>query len=814
MQPPNPDHVLRLAQELNLKVFQVAATAQLLAEGATVPFIARYRKEVTGELDEVQVLALRDRFEQLRSVDERRAAILASLKERNLLTSALEKAIQAADTLTELEDLYLPFRPKKRTRATIAKEKGLEPLADLIFAQDPATDPVAAAQTFVGREYVADDGKNQKSKLESVEDALAGARDIIAERISDDKDARARLRVRYQAEAVISSKVLIGKDALPDAAKFKDYFEWSEPLAKAPSHRILAMRRGEKEMFLMMRITLPDEMIAPAEVAPLFVKGATSRLTKPAGGASSLLPSGGPGGPAQPGAAAAAPVATTCAEQVQLAVADACKRLLCPAMETEMRLESKKRADEAAIKVFADNARELLLAAPLGQKAVMAIDPGFRTGCKVVLLDRQGKLLHNDVVYPDRHEAEAKEKLSGFAKFFQVEAVAIGNGTAGRETESFVRKLGLPPAVPIVMVNESGASIYSASEVAREEFPEHDLTVRGAVSIGRRLMDPLAELVKLDPKSIGVGQYQHDVDQTALKRSLDDTVVSSVNGVGVELNTASKQLLSYVSGLNSTTAAAIVARRNEQGPFKSRAELKDVPRLGPKAFEQAAGFLRIRDASNPLDASAVHPERYAVVERMAADVGATVADLVRDPKLRAKIKLETYVTNEIGLPTLTDIMAELAKPGRDPRQKFEAFSFTDGVNKPEDLKPGMKLPGIVTNVTAFGAFVDVGVHQDGLVHVSQLADTFVKEPSTVVKPGQKVNVTVVEVDLARNRIALSMRSKPEIGARPPLGGAGGAGRPSGPGRSPSSRPGGPAPAPRPPQTLNNDWFSAALNKKR
>jgi uncharacterized protein len=798
MQPPNPDHVLRLAQELNLKVFQVAATAQLLAEGATVPFIARYRKEVTGELDEVQVLALRDRFEQLRSVDERRAAILASLKERNLLTPALEQAIQAADTLTALEDLYLPFRPKKRTRATIAKEKGLEPLADLIFAQDPGTDPAAAAQAYVGREYVADDGKNQKSKIESVEEALAGARDIIAERVSDDKDARARLRARYQAEAVVSSKVLIGKDTTPEAAKFKDYFDWSEPLAKAPSHRILAMRRGEKEMFLMMRITLPDETIAPAEVAPLFVKGPTTAAKTAAGAA--------------PASAAAHP---TCADQVQLAVADACKRLLCPAMETEMRLESKKRADEAAIKVFADNVRELLLAAPLGQKAVMAIDPGFRTGCKVVLLDRQGKLLHNDVVYPDRHEAEAQEKLAGFAKFFQVEAVAIGNGTAGRETEAFVRKLGLPPSVPIVMVNESGASIYSASEVAREEFPDHDLTVRGAVSIGRRLMDPLAELVKLDPKSIGVGQYQHDVDQTALKRSLDDTVVSSVNGVGVELNTASKQLLSYVSGLNTTTAAAIVARRNEHGPFKSRAELKDVPRLGPKAFEQAAGFLRIRDAANPLDASAVHPERYAVVERMAADVGATVTDLVRDAKLRAKIKLEQYVTAEIGLPTLTDIMAELAKPGRDPRQKFEAFSFAEGVNKPEDLKAGMKLPGIVTNVTAFGAFVDIGVHQDGLVHVSQLADSFVKDPAAVAKPGQNVHVTVVEVDLARNRIALSMRSKPEIGARPPLGATGGASRSGGPGGPRPQRPGAPAaPAPRAPQSLNNDWFSAALNKKR
>ena len=777
MDLPNAEHVLRLTQELNLKVHQVAATAQLFKEGATVPFIARYRKEATGELDEVQITTIRDRLEQMAQVDERRASILASLKERNLLTPALEKAINAADTVTTLEDIYLPFRPKKRTRATIAKEKGLEPLADLIFTQDDATDPLAAAQIYVGREYTADDGKNIKSTIASTDEALAGARDIMAERVSDDKDARAR--VIYQRDAIVSSKVLFGKDATTEAAKFTDYFEWSEPLAKAPSHRVLAMRRGEKELFLMMRVQLPDEATAPAEVEPLFAK------TKNAASG-----------------------------QVRLAVQDACKRLLCPAMETEMRLESKKRADEAGIKVFASNLRELLLAAPLGQRAVLAIDPGIRTGCKVVLLDRQGKLLHNDVVFPDRMEADAKEKLLGFITFFKVEAVAIGNGTGGRETESFVRTLGLPSSIPIVMVNESGASIYSASDVAREEFPDHDLTVRGAVSIGRRLMDPLAELVKLDPKSIGVGQYQHDVDQSALKRSLDDTVVSSVNGVGVELNTASKQLLSYVSGLNTATAAAIVAHRNENGPFKSRAELKAVPRLGPKAFEQAAGFLRIRDAAHPLDASAVHPERYSVVEKMAADLGVTVPDLVRDSLIRSKIKLESYVTTEVGLPTLTDIVAELAKPGRDPREKFETFAFEASVHKPEDLKPGMKLPGIVTNVTAFGAFVDIGVHQDGLVHVSQLADSFVKEPATVVKPGQKVTVTVTEVDLPRQRIALSMRSNPTLGPKTPNQGS-----PSGP-RSPgaSPRPGGnpafaPA-APRAPAPVNNDWFAAALNKKR
>ena len=773
---PNPDHVLRLAQELNVKVFQVAATAQLLAEGATVPFISRYRKEATGELDEVQVAAIRDRLEQLRAIDERRAAILGSLNERNLLTPALEQAINAAETLTTLEDIYLPFRPKKRARATIAKEKGLEPLADLIFAQDATTDPNVAAQAYVGREYVADDGKNLPSKITSADEALAGARDIIAERISDDKDARARLRALYQKDAIVSTKVMPGKEADPQAAKFKDYFEWSEPLAKAPSHRVLAMRRGEKELFLMMRVQLADETAAFAAVQSLFVKGKT---------------------PAS--------------HQMVLAVQDASKRLLSPAMETEMRLEAKKRADEAAIKVFTDNLRDLLLSSALGQRAVLAIDPGFRTGCKTVLLDRQGKLLHNDVVYPDRAAEEAKEKLTGFVKFFNVEAIAIGNGTGGRETEAFVRSLGLPAAIPIVMVNESGASIYSASDVAREEFPDHDLTVRGAVSIGRRLMDPLAELVKLDPKSIGVGQYQHDVDQGALKRSLDDTVVSAVNGVGVELNTASKQLLRYVSGLNEATAAAIVARRNEKGPFKSRAELKDVPRLGPKAFEQAAGFLRIRDGAHPLDLSAVHPERYPLVEKMAADLGSSVAELIRDAKLRSKIKLENYVTAEVGLPTLTDIVAELAKPGRDPRQQFEAFSFAEGISKPEHLKPGMKLPGIVTNVTAFGAFVDIGVHQDGLVHVSQLADAFVKDPAAVVRPQQHVMVTVTEVDLPRNRIALSMRSKPELGPKT-AGGAGGGAR-----TSPGPRSGSPGPrpgsAPVVPPSLTGDWFSAAIKKK-
>lgn len=770
---PNPEHVLRIAAELSVNVHQIAATAQLFAEGATVPFIARYRKEATGELDEVQVMAIRDRLEQMKQIDDRRAAILASLKERNLLTAELEQAINAAETLTKLEDIYLPFRPKKRTRATIAKEKGLEPLSELLWAQDPSTDVAATAAALIGHEYVLDDGKETAGKIETADDALAGARDILAERISDDAQAREKLRTLYRAQAIVSSKVMMGKET--EGAKFKDYFDWSEPLAKAPSHRILAMRRGEKELCIIMRITLPDEIAGLAEVEPLFVSN-----NSPA------------------------------ADQVRLAVQESCKRLLFPALETEMRLESKKRADADGIKIFTDNLRELLLAAPLGQKAVMAIDPGFRTGCKVVLLDRQGKLLHNDVIYPDRMEVDAADKIRGFVQHFNIEAIAIGNGTAGRETETFVRGLKLPATIQVVMVNESGASIYSASEVAREEFPDHDLTVRGAVSIGRRLMDPLAELVKLDPKSIGVGQYQHDVDQYALKRSLDDTVVSSVNGVGVELNTASKQLLSYVSGLSSTTAAAIVARRNEQGAFKSRSELLEVARLGPKAFEQAAGFLRIRDGVHPLDASAVHPERYALVEKMAADLGATVEELMGSASLRAKIELDSYVTDEVGLPTLNDIIAELAKPGRDPRKQFETFSFQEGVNKPEDLKSGMRLPGIVTNVTAFGAFVDVGVHQDGLVHVSQLADSFVKDPSEVVKPGQKVSVTVTEVDLARNRIALSMRSKPETGPRNPRGS-------DGPRQSAGQRSHFRERAPQAPKqtkAVNDDWFSAALNKKR
>src|SRR6201996_6534909 len=575
-------HIVKITQELKLQPRQVAATAILIEEGATVPFIARYRKEKTGELDEVQIMAIRDRLEQLEELDKRRDTIVASLEERKLMTLELKTKIDAAETVSALEDIYLPFRPKKRTRATIAKEKGLEPLADLLFAQDLATDPAAAAKEYVGREYTTEKGP---AKIENAEEALGGARDILAERVNDDAAARARLREIYTSKGVIKSKVIAGKEE--EGAKFKDYFDWTEPASAAPSHRVLAIRRGEAEGFLFSRLTPPEEEALDA-LERLFVKNKSAA-----------------------------------AGQVKLAIQDCYKRLLGFAMEGEARTMLKKRADEEAIRVFADNLRELLLASPLGQKVTLGIDPGFRTGCKVVLLDRQGKLLAHDVIYPEkgaRDQVEAAEMVKAVVAKYKVEAIAIGNGTASRETETFIRKLGLPPAIPVVMVSESGASIYSASDVAREEFPDKDVTVRGAVSIGRRLMDPLAELVKIDPKSIGVGQYQHDVDQNKLQTSLDDTVMSCVNAVGVELNTASKQILAYVSGLGPQLAQNIVAYRDANGAFKRRDELKKVPRLGDKAFEQAAGFLRIHDAKDPLDASAVHPERYALVEQMAKDL--------------------------------------------------------------------------------------------------------------------------------------------------------------------------------------------------
>ena len=752
----NEAHIFKIAGELKVQPRQVAATAKLFADGATVPFIARYRKEATGSLDEVAITSIRERLLNLAELDQRREAILKSLTERNLLTDQLKAAIARTETLTALEDIFQPYRPKRRTRATIAKELGLEPLADLIFNQQSTADPEKEAHAYV----------NAEKGVADVAAALAGARDILAERISDDAQARTKLRELFWSKAVVKSKVAFEKEE--PAAKFKDYFNWSELVAKIPSHRMLAIRRGETEGLLMMRIQPPEEE-ALALIEPLFV---TRK------------------GPA--------------AEQVRLAVQDGYKRLLGQTIEVEIRLESKKRADTEAIRVFSENLRELLLSSPLGRKNVLAIDPGFRTGCKVVCLDRQGKLLHNDVIYPTAASSgearEATEAMLGMIRKFQIEAIAIGNGTASRETEAFVKTLKLPSTIPVVMVNESGASIYSASAVAREEFPNHDLTVRGAVSIGRRLMDPLAELVKLDPKSIGVGQYQHDVDQLALKRTLDDVVMSCVNGVGVELNTASKQLLAYVSGLGPALAENIVVYRNEHGPFKSRAGLKEVPRLGPKAFEQAAGFLRIRDGAHPLDGSAVHPESYPIVDQMARDVSCSVNDLMRDAGRRQKIQLPKYVTAEVGLPTLTDILAELAKPGRDPRQQFEVFAFQAGVEKMEDLKPGMKLPGIVTNVTAFGAFVDIGVHQDGLVHVSQISDRFVKDPAEVVKVQQKVMVTVTEVDLPRKRIALSMKVAPMIGA--------GATARTSPG---PSRPQARVQHVKPPAT---NWFTEALNRNK
>ena len=708
----NDKYVLRIASELGLADRQVAATALLFEEGATVPFIARYRKELTGSLDEVAITTIRDRLAQLQQLDERRDTILKTIEQQGKLTEELQEKILAAETLAVLEDLYLPYKPKRRTRATIAKEKGLEPLAQLIFEQRPELDPAKEAEAFL----------NLEKGVESIDVALAGARDIIAEQASEDHQARARIREMFFQNGMYESKVIEGKEA--EGIKFKDYFDWKEPVNKAPSHRVLAMRRGENEGFLRLRMTVP-EFDALAILEQIFVKGTSAS-----------------------------------GQQVREAVADGYKRLLAPSIETEVRLEGKRQADLTAIKVFAENLRQLLLAPPLGGKNVLAIDPGFRTGCKVACLDRQGKLVYDDVVYPFQSEAKATadaEKLKALCDKLQIEAIAIGNGTASRETEAYVRKVPFQRDLQVVMVNESGASIYSASEVAREEFPDKDITVRGAVSIGRRLMDPLAELVKIDPKSIGVGQYQHDVDQGQLKQGLDDVVVSCVNSVGVEVNTASKQLLMYVSGLGPQLAKNIVEYRNEHGPFRTREQLNEVPRLGAKAFEQAAGFLRIRGADNSLDASAVHPESYPIVDRMAADVGCSVADLMAHEDCRKKIRLERYITETVGLPTLNDILQELAKPGRDPRRQFEAFEFAKYVSTVEEVKPGMRLPGIVTNVTAFGAFVDIGVHQDGLVHISELSDRFVKEPVEVVKVHQKVMVTVLTVDLERRRIGLSLK---------------------------------------------------------
>jgi uncharacterized protein len=698
-----------IAAELQIRVGQVAATAGLLDDGGTVPFIARYRKEATGLLDEIQITVIRDRLSQLTVLDKRRQAIIKSLSDRELLGKELHQAIIGADNLLALEDIYLPHRVKRRTRSMVAKEKGLEPLARLIFAQGNQPVPVAS---FV----------DPAREVHSADAALAGARDIMAEWISEDSGARARLRKFFAEQAFIES--VVGKNKQEIGVKFRDYFAWRERAAKAPGHRLLAMYRGEKEKILMLAIR-PAEEEAVSRLRRQFVK-----------------------------------VDNWAGQQVALAAADSYRRLLGPALESELRSELKERAERQAIQVFADNLRELLLAPPLGQQRVMALDPGFRTGAKLVCLDGQGRLLHFTTIYPTQSEKQAREagqQVVALCRKYEIAAIAIGNGTAGRETEAFIRNLEIAGKPVVIMVDESGASIYSASETARAEFPDHDLTVRGAVSIGRRLQDPLAELIKLDPKVIGVGQYQHDVNQTNLRKSLEDVVVSCVNRVGVEINTASVELLTGVSGLSKTLAANIVAWRNENGPFRCRRQLLQVERLGAKAFEQCAGFIRIGGAANPLDASGVHPERYAIVERMAREAGCEVAELMGDEVIREGIELAEYVSDSVGLPTLVDIMGELAKPGRDPRDNFREFGFAAGVHRLEDLQPGMKLPGVITNVTKFGAFVDIGVHQDGLVHISQLADRFVRDPTEVVKVRQQVMVRLLEIDLPRKRIALSLR---------------------------------------------------------
>ncbi len=708
------DHIAAIAQELELQTGSIQATVNLLKEGATIPFIARHRKEATGSLDEVAITAIRDRLNQLEELDARKAIVLKSLETHGHLTDELKTKVLSAPNMVSLEDIYLPYRPKRRTKATIAREKGLEPLA-LKIVEQTGLDPFQLAADFVDPE----------KDVTTLDDALEGARHILAEIINEDHGSREKMRDLYFHKGIIQSRVASGNESA--GAKYKDYFDWQEPAATAPSHRILAMRRGEKEDVLNLRIAPPEEE-AISLLETFFVNSDV---------ADSL--------------------------QVKLAVHDCYKRLLSRSMETEVRLATKQRAEEKAIDVFARNLRQLLLAPPLGPKKVLGIDPGFRTGCKVVCLDRQGKLLHYDTIFPhmsDKRDLQAAATIAQLCEQYGIEAVAVGNGTAGRETEAFIRNIDGLKAIPVILVNESGASVYSASEAARREFPELDLTVRGAVSIGRRLMDPLAELVKIDPKSIGVGQYQHDVDQASLKQALDDVVTSCVNAVGVDLNRASVELLGYVSGLGPQLAANIVDYRNANSPFNTRDELKAVHRLGPKAFEQAAGFLRIHAGTNPLDTSAVHPESYPVVDAMARDLNCAVTDLMKDSDVRKKIELSKYVTDNVGMPTLTDILAELSKPGRDPRREFETFEFAKNINKISDLKPGMTLPGIVTNVAAFGAFVDIGVHQDGLVHISQLSDSFVKDPNDYAKVQQKVTVRVIDIDPDRNRISLSMKSEP------------------------------------------------------
>lgn len=700
-----------LSSELNIREKQIANTLTLLNEGATIPFISRYRKEVTGSLDEVQVAQIRDRYKQLVELDNRRKTILDTISEQGNLTQELALKIEAALTIYELEDLYLPYKPKRKTKASIAREKGLEPLAKIIMTQN--SQPVDSfASRFV----------NTKLGVESLEDALAGARDIIAEWVSEDNFVRSRIRNFFKNEAILATKVVKGKEV--DGAKYQTYFEFGEKISKAPSHRVLAMFRGETEGFLKLSLE-PDTDMAIELIERKFVKSNSEAGL-----------------------------------QVKKAVKDSYKRLIQPSIETEMRQLLKEKADLEAIRVFGENLRQLLMAPPLGEKTVLALDPGFRTGCKVVVVNPQGKLLHNETIYPhppQNQQREASAKIQRLVEQYKVEAIAIGNGTAGRETEAFVRKIPFKTDVVAIVVNESGASVYSASSIARAEFPNYDVTVRGAVSIGRRLMDPLAELVKIDPKSIGVGQYQHDVNQNMLQEQLNQVVESSVNKVGVEVNTASKELLSYVSGIGPALAQNIVDFRNENGPFSSRSQLKKVPRYGEKAFEQSAGFLRIRDAKNALDKSAVHPESYPVVEKMSKKLGCTVDDLIQKEELRKQIVLSEFVTDKVGIPTLTDILSELAKPGRDPRAKFDMFEFDQRVHRMDDLQIGMVLPGIVTNITNFGAFVDVGVHQDGFVHISHVANKFVSDINQELKLNQKVIVKVLSVEIDRKRIGLSMK---------------------------------------------------------
>jgi len=702
-----------IAQQVGIQYLQVESTIQLLNEGATVPFISRYRKERTGSLDEVQIESIKEMKEKMEELLKRKETILKTIQEQDLLTPELQKRIENCYDSTELEDIYLPYKPKRRTRAMIAREKGLEPLASLIMKQFESN------LEYRAQSYVND-------KVESVEEALAGARDIIAESINENERARGIVRREFEHSAFIRSKVIKGKEE--EAAKYNDYFDWHEQLKKCPSHRLMAMRRGENEGFL--RVSISPESEEPIQrLMRFFIHSRNA-----------------------------------CAEQMELAVSDAFKRLLEPSIETEFANLSKEKADEEAIRVFADNLRQLLLAAPLGQKRVLALDPGYRSGCKLVCLDAQGNLIHNETIYPHKPQEEVKQaarKITSLVSAYQIEAIAIGNGTASRETEQFIKKLHYDRELQVFVVSEDGASIYSASKIARDEFPQFDVTVRGAVSIGRRLLDPLAELVKIDPKSIGVGQYQHDVDQKKLKNSLDKVVESSVNLVGVNVNTASQHLLTYVSGLGPQLAQNIVDYRKENGPFHSRTEIQKVARMGAKAYEQSAGFLRIPESANPLDNSAVHPESYFVVQKIAKDLKCSIQELISSEELQKQIVWENYITDQIGLPTLEDIRKELAKPGRDPRSAIKVFDFAAGIFKVEDLQVGMVLPGIVTNITKFGAFVDVGVKQDGLVHVSQMADRFITDPSEIVKLHQHVHVKVIELDPVRRRIQLSLKQVPD-----------------------------------------------------